>query len=79
MTRNWQPCRVCGRAHHNPSSSSICEYCGALEREAATKLLEEERQAYEESPFGRFMAMPEEERWRMLFDHMMDRMTDEHD
>jgi hypothetical protein len=34
-----------------------------------------ERQAYEESPFGQFMTLSEEERWRVLFEHM--RPTDD--
>lgn len=33
--RNYQPCRVCGAEHTNPSSSSICPACGASERRAA--------------------------------------------
>lgn len=28
MTRTYQPCRVCGREHTNPLSSSICPDCG---------------------------------------------------
>jgi hypothetical protein len=32
--RNWQPCRVCGKDHTNPSSSSICPVCGAAEAAA---------------------------------------------
>lgn len=30
--RNHIPCRVCGRSHKNPASSSICPDCGAAER-----------------------------------------------
>jgi ribosomal protein L37E len=29
--RTYFPCRVCGDAHRNPRSSSICAPCGAAE------------------------------------------------
>lgn len=32
--RHWQPCRVCGKEHTNPQSSSICPTCGAAEAAA---------------------------------------------
>ena len=32
MTRRyWTPCRVCGKDHTNPRSSSICPSCGVIE------------------------------------------------
>lgn len=70
MRRNWFPCRVCGKEHTNPMSSSICQPCGEKERE---ERVQAERQAaleYEESDFGQFMNLPEDERWQMLFEHM---------
>jgi len=33
--RHWQPCRVCGKEHTNPQSSSICPGCGAAEAAAS--------------------------------------------
>lgn len=67
---NWVPCRVCGAAHNNPSSSSICSPCGATERAARLEAEEAARQEYESSPFGQFMGMPEEHRWRYLFERL---------
>lgn len=70
MSRMWLPCRVCGSKHSNPASSSICSPCGQAEREAH---LDEERaewDAYKNSPFGQFMCMSEEDRWRSIFDRL---------
>jgi ribosomal protein L37E len=75
MRRHWSPCRVCGVEHTNPISSSICSACGAEERAERERAEWMERQAYEESPFGQFMSLSEEERWRVLFEHM--RPTDD--
>lgn len=66
--RHWQPCRVCGAEHTNPASSSICSPCGQNEREARIAEVEAERLTFEESPFGQFMSLPEDERWQMVFD-----------
>lgn len=66
--RNWWPCRVCGAEHTNPMSSSICSPCGQAESEARILEAEAERLAFEESPFGQFMNLPEDERWQMVFD-----------
>lgn len=33
MRRHWFPCRVCGKTHENPRSSSICPSCGQAEAE----------------------------------------------
>ena len=68
--RNWGPCRVCGAAHHNPMSSSICPSCGKVEREASEQAKLAREREYEESPFGRFMSLPEDERWRAIFDRL---------
>lgn len=38
--RHWQPCRVCGRRHTNPASSSICPECGTAERAEREKVVE---------------------------------------
>lgn len=70
MRRNWWPCRVCGVGHKNPMSSSICSSCGAIESKAREEAKRAEREAYEDSPFGRFMSLPDDERWRVLFEHM---------
>lgn len=69
-TRTWSPCRICGAAHNNPSSSSICSPCGAAERAARLEAEEAAKQEYESSPFGQFMGMPEEDRWRYLFERL---------
>lgn len=69
-TRTYSPCRVCGAAHNNPSSSSICSPCGAAERAARLEAEEAAKQEYESSPFGQFMGMSEEDRWRYLFERL---------
>tara|TARA_R110000744_G_scaffold31727_4_gene74573 strand:- start:21 stop:290 length:270 start_codon:yes stop_codon:yes gene_type:complete len=40
------PCRECGKAHTNPSSSSICSPCGALYH--ANKLAKKHEERIEE-------------------------------
>lgn len=70
MSRMWFPCRVCGSKHNNPASSSICSPCGQAEREARLAKEWAEQAAYESSPFGQFMDMPEEDRWRSIFDRL---------
>jgi ribosomal protein L37E len=30
ITRHHVPCRVCGKAHTNPASSTMCVECGAV-------------------------------------------------
>lgn len=61
MTRNWWPCRVCGKNHKNPSSSSICAPCGQIERERRIEDETKEALEYEESPLGQFMSLTEGE------------------
>ncbi len=68
--RNWSPCRVCGAEHQNLMSASICSPCGQRERDAREEAELAERLAYENSPFGQFMGMSEDERWRMVFDRL---------
>lgn len=75
--RYWIPCRVCGNAHQNPRSSSICPPCGQVEREANARARDEYiRQQAEidqrihESSFNEFMNLSEEDRWRKVFDFM---------
>jgi len=70
MRRHWSPCRVCGAEHTNPHSSGICPSCGAKEREDRISREAMEAQTYEANAFGQFMSLPEDERWRMLFEHM---------
>ena len=70
MRRNWSPCRVCGEEHTNPASSSICAECGAAERAARLEAEHEEQRAYEQSPFGQFMALSEDERWEHVFERL---------
>ena len=70
MTRTWLPCRVCGTRHKNPLSSSICSPCGQEEREARLAEERTEQAAYENSPFGQFMDISEEDRWRSIFDRL---------
>lgn len=70
MRRHWSPCRVCGVEHTNPMSSSICSACGADERDTRERDERMAMQAYEASAFGRFMSLPEEERWRMIFERL---------
>lgn len=66
------PCRVCGEEHTNPASSSICRPCGMKERERREWEELAERNAYEEGPFGQFMAMSEDERWRHVFERLQE-------
>lgn len=66
--RNWWPCRVCGSEHTNPMSSSICSPCGRAESEANEQARLAKAREYEESPFGQFMSLPEDERWQLVFD-----------
>ncbi len=66
--RSWTPCRVCGGDHKNPMSSSICSTCGEAERNDRVTTEEENRASYESSAFGQFMILPEDVRWRMVFD-----------
>lgn len=66
--RLWMPCRVCGATHQNPMSSSICQPCGAAEREAGVAARRAEQAAFEQSRFGQFMELSEEERWRRIFE-----------
>lgn len=47
MTRNHLNCRVCGKAHSNPRSSSICPDCGKLE---SAKRIEQETLYREHRP-----------------------------
>ncbi len=68
--RFWQPCRVCGAEHQNPMSSDICSSCGARERRKREREEEVERLEFEASAFGQFMMLPEEERWRQLFERL---------
>lgn len=68
MKRNWRPCRICGSRHTNPMSSTICQACGQAEREERLRREAAEMAAYESSPFGQFMSMSEDDRWRMVFD-----------
>lgn len=68
--RHWQPCRVCGKDHTNPSSSSICQSCGEAERDARIAAERAERHEFEESAFGQFMSLPDDEKWRQVFDHL---------
>lgn len=70
MRRNWWPCRVCGAEHNNPMSSSICAACGASESNRREQEQRAEREAYETSAFGQFMSLPEDDRWRLLFEHL---------
>lgn len=65
--RNWWPCRVCGAEHHNPMSSSLCAPCGVATRDAREAEESAEREAYDASPFGQFMSLSEDERWRDVF------------
>lgn len=41
-TRTYVPCRVCGQAHTNPRSSSICPDCGRNQAENGRIAREEE-------------------------------------
>lgn len=70
MARDWMPCRSCGKNHTNPSSSSICPDCGAREREAGQRAREKSEREFNESPFGQFMAMSENDRWEWVFDRL---------
>lgn len=66
--RNWWPCRVCGAQHTNPQSSSICPECGIKERNRNLELEQERLKNRNGDPFERFMDLPEEDRWRKVFD-----------
>ena len=70
MRRHWSPCRVCGEEHTNPMSSSICPPCGIAESEANERARAAEVREYQESPFGRFMNLSDDERWRMVFERL---------
>lgn len=70
MSRDWLPCRECGLEHRNPRSSSICPDCGEKESTLRKEAERQERIAYEDSSFGQFMALPEEDRWRQVFEYM---------
>lgn len=67
---NWMPCRVCGAQHTNPMSSSVCSPCGKAERDARLEAEDAARLEYDSSPFGQFMNMPEEDRWRYMFERL---------
>jgi hypothetical protein len=71
MTRrlHW-PCRACGADHQNPMSSSICQPCGASEREAREAQERTAASVYAASPLGQFMAMSEDDRWQELFERL---------
>ncbi|MCD1264041.1 hypothetical protein B5M44_04280 [Shinella sumterensis] len=51
-------------------SSSICAPCGTAESQARIAAEAEARYDYESSPFGQFMGMSEEDRWRLVFDRL---------
>lgn len=53
-------------------SSSICSPCGVAESEANEQSRMAELQEYESSPFGQFMSMPEDERWRTIFERLQE-------
>lgn len=69
-TRTWSPCRVCGASHNNHMSSSVCSPCGKAERDARMEAGAAARLEYDSSRFGQFMNMPEEDRWRYLFERL---------
>lgn len=64
----WCPCRVCGADHNNPRSSSICPSCGAAESAANKQAQLIAEREFEASPFGQFMSLSENDRWREVFD-----------
>lgn len=70
MRRHWTPCRKCGAIHQNPRSSSLCQSCGEAEGRANEAARRAEREDFESSPFGQFMSLPEDERWRAVFDRL---------
>lgn len=51
-------------------SSSICSPCGQRERDAREEAEVADFFAYQNSPFGQFMSMSEDDRWRMIFDRL---------
>lgn len=68
MARNWEPCRVCGRSHTNPHSSSICNPCGVVKSQRNKELEAEFATIREDTGFNYFMSLSEEERWRHVYD-----------
>lgn len=70
MRRHWTPCRVCGKEHKNPQSSSICLPCGIAESQENARRAREEREAYEATPLGQFMSLTEDERWERVFERL---------
>lgn len=60
MSRTYWPCRVCGAAHTNPKSSSICPSCGAAESKANAE--ETARQNSPSVRWGNLWNVPERAR-----------------
>lgn len=73
MRTHWFPCRVCEAEHRNPQSSSICPTCGVAESQKRQRAEREAFEAFERSPLGQFMSMPEDERWHWVFEQLNSR------
>ena len=70
MSRHWFACRVCGKDHKNPMSSSICTSCGIIERQ---NKLEYERKSKENeiySDIEYFLMLTDKEKWEQVYKFM---------